>query len=51
MFTVIGERINTTLKKVQAAVVAGDADYIKEDVKKPAVGRFFFWLIHGILKI
>lgn len=34
MFTVIGERINTTLKKVQAAVVAGDADYIKEDVKK-----------------
>jgi cobalamin-dependent methionine synthase I len=34
MFTVIGERINTTLKKVQAAVVTGDADYIKEDVKK-----------------
>lgn len=34
MFTVIGERINTTLKKVQAAVAARDAEYIKEDVKK-----------------
>jgi 5-methyltetrahydrofolate--homocysteine methyltransferase len=34
MFEVIGERINTTLKKVQAAVIDRDADYIKEDVKK-----------------
>ena len=34
MFTVIGERINTTLKKVQAAVVERDADYIKDDVAR-----------------
>ncbi len=34
MFTVIGERINTTLKKVQAAVTERDADFIAEDVKK-----------------
>ncbi len=34
MFTVIGERINTTLKKVQAAVADRDADYIKDDVKQ-----------------
>jgi 5-methyltetrahydrofolate--homocysteine methyltransferase len=34
MFTVIGERINTTLKKVQAAVADRDADFIAEDVKK-----------------
>lgn len=34
MFTVIGERINTTLKKVQAAVADRNADYIKDDVKK-----------------
>lgn len=34
MFTVIGERINTTLKKVQAAVADRDADYIKNDVEK-----------------
>ncbi len=34
MFTVIGERINTTLKKVQAAVADRDADYIADDVKK-----------------
>lgn len=33
MFTVIGERINTTLKKVQAAVIARDAEYIKNDVR------------------
>lgn len=33
MFTVIGERINTTLKKVQAAVADRDADYIVNDVK------------------
>lgn len=37
MFTVIGERINTTLKKVQAAVVEKDEAYIKEDVKKQTV--------------
>lgn len=36
MFTVIGERINTTLKKVQAAVSVRDAEYIIEDVKKQA---------------
>lgn len=34
MFFVIGERINTTLKKVRAAVEARDAEYIKNDVKK-----------------
>lgn len=34
MFTVIGERINTTLKKVQAAVAERDAEYIIDDVKK-----------------
>ncbi|SCY26627.1 dihydropteroate synthase [Desulfoluna spongiiphila] len=34
MFTVIGERINTTLKKVKAATADRDADYIREDVKK-----------------
>ena len=34
MFTVIGERINTTLKKVQAAAADRDADYIRDDVKK-----------------
>ncbi|VFQ43206.1 dihydropteroate synthase [Desulfoluna butyratoxydans] len=34
MFTVIGERINTTLKSVKAAVADRDADYIAEDVKK-----------------
>ena len=34
MFTVIGERINTTLKKVKAAVTDRDADYIMDDVQK-----------------
>ena len=34
MFTVIGERINTTLKKVQAAVAERDAEYIRDDVRK-----------------
>lgn len=34
MFTVIGERINTTLEKVQAAVASRDAAYIQADVKK-----------------
>lgn len=34
MFTVIGERINTTLKKVQAAVKDRDTEYIVNDVKK-----------------
>ncbi|MCP3891570.1 MAG: dihydropteroate synthase [Desulfobulbaceae bacterium] len=33
MFTVIGERINTTLKKVQAAVAERDFEYIANDVK------------------
>ncbi len=33
MFQVIGERINTSRKKVQAAVVDRDADYITKDVK------------------
>ena len=33
MFTVIGERINTTLKKVQAAVAEGNAEYIQNDVR------------------
>jgi len=33
MFTVIGERINTTLKKVQAAVADRDAEYIQSDVR------------------
>lgn len=34
MFTIIGERINTTLKKVQAAVAERNAEYIIDDVKK-----------------
>ncbi|ACN13246.1 putative methionine synthase I metH2 [Desulforapulum autotrophicum HRM2] len=34
MFEVIGERINTTLKKVKAAVIDRDAEYIKADIKK-----------------
>lgn len=34
MFTVIGERINTTLKKVQAAVAERDAEYIRNDIEK-----------------
>ncbi|WP_022666902.1 methyltetrahydrofolate--corrinoid methyltransferase [Desulfospira joergensenii] len=34
MFEVIGERINTSRKLVQAAVADRDADYIVEDVKK-----------------
>jgi len=34
MFTVIGERINTTLKKVQKAVADRDVEYIKNDVMK-----------------
>lgn len=34
MFTVIGERINTTLKRVQAAVAGRDAQYIQADVKQ-----------------
>jgi len=36
MFTVIGERINTTLKKVQAAVKERDSAYIVNDVEKQA---------------
>lgn len=34
MFTVIGERINTTLKKVKAATADRDAAYIRDDVQK-----------------
>ncbi|MDD9303265.1 MAG: dihydropteroate synthase [Desulfobacter sp.] len=34
MFEVIGERINTSRKLVQAAVADRDADYILDDVKK-----------------
>ncbi|MEH0021419.1 MAG: hypothetical protein V6Z89_17325 [Desulfobacter sp.] len=34
MFEVIGERINTSRKHVQAAVADRDAAYITEDVKK-----------------
>ncbi len=34
MFTVIGERINTTLKKAKTAVIERDAAYIADDVKK-----------------
>lgn len=33
MFTVIGERINTTLKKVQLAVTDKNSDYIENDVR------------------
>ena len=34
MFTVIGERINTTLKKVKAPVTDCDGYYIRDDVRK-----------------
>ncbi len=36
MFTIIGERINTTLKKVQQAVAGRDAAYIQNDVRLQA---------------
>jgi len=36
MFTIIGERINTTLKKVQTAVAERNADYIQNDVIQQA---------------
>ena len=36
MFEVIGERINTSRKLVQAAVADRDAEYIIDDVKKTA---------------
>ncbi len=42
MFEVIGERINTSRKLVQAAVAERNADYIVEDVKKQqAAGATF----------
>lgn len=42
MFQVIGERINTSRKLVQAAVAERDADYIIDDVKKQeAAGAAF----------
>ncbi len=34
MFEVIGERINTSRKKVQEAIANKDADYIIDDVQK-----------------
>ncbi len=34
MFQVIGERINTSRKQVQAAVAERDGDYIRDDVEK-----------------
>ena len=34
MFYVVGERINTSRKKVQEAVVNKDCTYIQGDVKK-----------------
>lgn len=34
MFTIIGERINTTLGKVKKAVENQDTEYIRQDVKK-----------------
>ncbi len=36
MFVVVGERINTTRKKIAQAVEAGDAAYIQDDVRKQA---------------
>ena len=34
MFQIIGERINTSRKKVQAAVIERDADYIRRDAQQ-----------------
>ena len=34
MFTIIGERINTTLGNIKKAVENKDIEYIREDVKK-----------------
>jgi 5-methyltetrahydrofolate--homocysteine methyltransferase len=34
MFEVIGERINTSRKHIQAAVAERDSDYIVNDVKQ-----------------
>jgi len=39
MFEVIGERINTSRKLVQAAVSERNADYIINDVKKQMEAR------------
>jgi cobalamin-dependent methionine synthase I len=36
MFTVIGERINTTLKMVQAAVIERNGEFITNDVRRQA---------------
>jgi len=42
MFVVVGERINTSRKRIQEAVVNKDSTYIQEDVKKQqAAGATF----------
>jgi len=42
MFYIVGERINTSRKKVQEAVVNKDSDYIQDDVtKQQAAGAAF----------
>jgi len=43
MFEVIGERINTSRKLVQAAVAERNADYIIDDVKKTVGSRCEFY--------
>ncbi|MDX2448003.1 MAG: dihydropteroate synthase, partial [Desulfobacterales bacterium] len=48
MFEVIGERINTSRKLVQAAVAERDADYIIEDIKKQmTAGATFIYVNAG----
>jgi len=51
MFTVIGERINTTLKKVKAAVVERDADYIRDDVQKQSTAGATYIDVNGGARI
>ncbi len=51
MFEVIGERINTSRKKVQAAVVARDVTYIQEDVKSQQEAGAHFIDVNGGARI
>ncbi|BCL61781.1 methyltetrahydrofolate cobalamin methyltransferase [Desulfomarina profundi] len=51
MFQVIGERINTSRKKVQAAVVARDVKYIQEDVRSQQEAGAHFIDVNGGARI
>lgn len=51
MFQVIGERINTSRKKVQAAVVERDVEYIQDDVRKQQEAGANFIDVNGGARI